>query len=59
MKTNQQLAEEIRIRDLIDAEREKSDNLYAKILVERIVFGVISSGGLILLGYVISFFFKN
>jgi len=45
MKTNEQYQEEERCRTVTDAEREKSNKLYAIKLVEQIVFGFV---GLIL-----------
>lgn len=51
MKTREELAEELAIRCKLEEERTLSNELYAKILVEKIVFGLVS---LITVGAVLS-----
>lgn len=51
MKTREELAEELAIRCKLEEERMLSNELYAKILVEKIVFGLVS---LITVGAVLS-----
>ena len=48
-RSKEQLEEEIRIRGILDEEREKSNNLYAIKLVEKIVFTLV---GLLAIGVV-------
>jgi hypothetical protein len=51
MKTRNQLAEELAIKCKLEDERKISDEKYAKILVEKIVYGLVS---LITVGAVLS-----
>lgn len=46
-KTKEQLEQELRVRDLLDEERKKSNEAYAIKLVEKIVFvlvGMLAAG---------------
>jgi hypothetical protein len=51
MKTREELAEELAMRCRLEEERKISNELYAKILVEKIVYSLIS---LITVGAVLS-----
>lgn len=51
MKTREELAEELAMRCKLEEERKLSNELYAKILVEKIVYALIS---LITVGAVLS-----
>ena len=51
MKTRAELAEELAVRCKLDEERRISDEKYAKILVEKIVYALVS---LITVGAVLS-----
>jgi hypothetical protein len=48
-KTKEQLEDALFFKECIEAEREKSDKLYAKKIVELIVYGAI---GLIATGFI-------
>jgi hypothetical protein len=49
MRTREQLQEELKLIEMLKKEREESNNLYAKIIVENIVFALV---GLIAMGFV-------
>lgn len=53
-KTKEELAEELRLRDELKKERELSDRLYAKILAEKIIYGLVTIILIAVIGAVIS-----
>lgn len=57
-RTKEELEEELTLRDRLKAERVESDKLYAKILAEKIVYGLVTIILIAVVGAIISLVIK-
>ena len=58
-RTKEQLEEEIRVRDLLEKEREISDKCYARKIAETILFGLVAMFCLAVVGALIKLVLKQ